>query len=83
MLQKTKKRFYLISSCCKSQRTNVDKVVIKYCSNNINDKVVVVVVLLLSLLLLIMTTAAAALLLQLLFRNILTFLRNLAQAIPG
>jgi len=85
MLQKTKKGFYLISSCCESQRTNVDKVVIKYSSNNINDNVVVVVVLLLLLVIMTMMTAAAAaaLLLQLSFRNILTFLRNLAQVIPG
>jgi hypothetical protein len=80
MLQKTKKRFYLISSCCESQRTNVDNVVIKYSGNNINDNVVVVLLL---LVITMTTTAAVALLLQLSFRNILTFLRNLAQAIPG
>jgi hypothetical protein len=43
MLQKAKKRFHLISSCCENQRTNADKVVIKYSSNNINGNVVVVV----------------------------------------
>jgi hypothetical protein len=83
MLQKPKKRFYLLSSCCENKRTNVDTVVIKYSSNNINDNVVVMVVVLLLITTTTTTAAAAALLLQLSFRNILTFLRNLAAPSQG
>jgi hypothetical protein len=69
----------LISSCCENQRTNVD-IVIKYVSNNINGKVVMVLMMMMTTT---ATTAAAAVLLQLSFRNMLTFLRNLVQVILG